>query len=59
MEISQNQNKDMSLEEWYNNYLMTYVKTINNLKHSENQFHRFNKKLLEWYNNWNGQQRVI
>ena len=50
-----NRNKEMSLEEWYDDYLMEYVKIIAKPKLLGRKHDKYNEKLLEWYDNWNGE----
>jgi hypothetical protein len=49
-----NRNDDMYLSEWYDNYLMTYVKIISKPKYNNEQRIKYNEILLNWYDNWHG-----
>lgn len=54
MKQFRNENNEMSLSTWYDDYLMLYVQIFNKPKYTEKQTAAYNDLLLQWYANWNG-----
>lgn len=52
--ISRSRNKDMFLSDWYNDYLMQYLRVFGKPKYSMEQRIKYNEILLRWYDNWEG-----
>jgi hypothetical protein len=55
MTLYRNYNNGMYLHDWYSNYLMKYVNIISKPKYSIDVHRKYSDKLLEWYENWNGE----
>lgn len=49
----------MYLSEWYDNYLMKYVKIIEKPKYTTQKHQKYTEKLLEWYENWSGYMEEV
>lgn len=59
MTHKRSQNDDMTLSDWYNNYLMKYVTIISKPTYSTKQQVTYNDILLRWYGNWSGYMKEI
>lgn len=54
MKCARSRNNEMYLSEWYNNYLMSYVRIISHPKYTHEQRVKYYEILLAWYENFNG-----
>lgn len=59
MKEYRNRNKDMYLQDWYDDYLMGYAQIFQHPKFSQEQSSKYTEKLLQWYDNWSGYTEEI